>query len=120
MTIEQKQVKAKTVLKEVVAESAEKLEQVSKEAQQKVATYGYAFGLIGSFIAANNQIKNRSCYILTSDSSTVYRVNSKYMAAFLRNSPQLRKEYTKIDKKEKESPEVVLEYFNKLQLLSNY
>ena len=36
MTIEQKQVKAKTVLKEVVAESAEKLEQVSKEAQQKV------------------------------------------------------------------------------------
>lgn len=93
---------------------------VSKEAQQKVATYGYAFGLIGSFIAANNQIKNRSCYILTSDSSTVYRVSSKYMGAFLRNSPQLRKEYTKVDKKKKESPEVVLEYFNKLQLLSNY
>ena len=36
MTTEQKQVKAKPALKEVVAEGAEKLGQASKEAQQNV------------------------------------------------------------------------------------
>ena len=36
MTLEHKPTKAKTTLKEVVAEGADKLEQASKEAQQKV------------------------------------------------------------------------------------
>lgn len=85
-----------------------------------VASAGMMFGLIGAAIVTSNQLKHKSCYVISSDGGDVERIDRYFMEMLLEAKPSLLDAYNLLDKKEKESAEVVIRFLDALKLLKSY
>lgn len=91
-----------------------------KKEAMRASMSGVIGGAIGGAINAAGQVKKRTCYLVNSDEKKVIRITDGYMEELLKEHSELLENFSKLEKEEKESAKVIIEYLNQLQLLNRY